>query len=857
MKIGTGAASKFGINTSYATDVLETDADSLGETPKFDPETGGQVLPEVTVVGYTKKKIPQLDPIAPPSVLKNPTLGHGDNSYQETPVEEEPPRIRTKDINFDNRLLTYLSSLGQASSTSPMAVIDPFNKNQGSSVFVNTLIGDKDDKEGTVMKEQYAKLKDDPRVYGTPAIMNPYATIRLYGASEVMQRENGRGMYISENYAIDRQRYRKFYDVTTNDGSDPSCSLVSSPTTSNIIRWGAQDPWGRTPFRFQDFVFCKHWNVIENNRLMVLRRYPIPTQDNLTFEGMYGSSDKDINKKTFSPMCTMVTYFGGDSGNKLSSLLAFSCGYTWKEFKSEMFKVTISDKGSGGDRQGAFDSGFSKLTGTSSSLGSMLDGLTFGFQQGSGASPFASLFGTIMQLFLGKGEGTNDKALYDNDSYPDPYEKGPWMNKIQGPINSIDSVKGRDMGLKFRQSGLKVKFSYVARPVGGINTKAVMLDILANALAMGYSSGVFWKGAHRFNIKPTLFYAGDTPFGKFRQCLAEGKVNEAVNVLVKLLKNVFKMDKLSGLFDSIRGGAQDFMEGALNSLKESFSQDEINQAGVDASGEEIQSLNQFGKDGETITDETRQNFDKEVGGMIKGMGKLGASFVSGLIKYLINMSGTIKYLSNYGALLNGDPVGDWHLTVGNPFNPVVTIGNLICTDMQVNFSDELGPDDFPLEMNVTYTLEHGMARDSDAIQSMFNRGVGRIYTLPDWAKTSADFMTKVDKNINNRDDGTTHKGYDQDVVQKDLSMIYDYTNPEMNKVNQGTAGREGGDVHQQVKPVSANTEVMNIPKYAPINPSQSPSLELNMSDPSDLAIANRGIFYVESMSQYASLVHNG
>lgn len=847
MKIGTDAATRFGINTSYSRDVkhqddktgiFNTDPDKLGEKPKYEKNEHGQIVP-------TQK--PQLTPVPPKFDISHPK--------EELPPKQEvvPIPKRTKEINFDNRLLTYMSSLGQTSSSSPMGVIDPFNKNQGTSVFVNTLIGDKDDKKGTVMKAQYDKLKDDPRVYGTPAIMNPYATIRLYGASEVMQRENGKGMYISENYAIDRQRYRKFYDVTTNDDEDPSCSLVSAPTTSNIIRWGAQDPWGRTPFRFQDFVFCKHWNVIENNRLMVLRRYPIPTQDNLTFEGMYGSSDKDINKKTFSPMCTMVTYFGGDSGNKLSNLLAFSCGYTWKEFKSEMFKVTISDKGSGGDRQGAFDSGFSKLTGTSSSLGSMLDGLTFGFQQGSNASPFASLFGTIMQLFLGKGEGANDKTLYDNGSYPDPYEKGPWMNKVQGPINSINSVKGRDMGLKFSQTGLKVKFSYVARPVGGINTKAVMLDILANALAMGYSSGVFWKGAHRFNIKPTLFFAGDTPFGKFRQHLAEGEVNEAVKVLIDLLKNIFSMDKLSGLFDSIRGGAQDFMEGALKSLKESFSQEEINQQGVDDSTAAIQALE--GQGGEKITDETKQNFQKEVGGMISGMGKLGASFVSGLIKYLINMSGTIKYLSNYGALLNGDPVGDWHLTVGNPFNPVVTIGNLICTNMQINFSDELGPDDFPLEMDVIYTLEHGMARDSDAIQSMFNRGVGRIYTLPDWAKTSADFMTKVDKNINNRDDGTTFKGYNQDVVQKDLKMIYDYTNPEMNRRNSG--GPFGGDTKQEVKPISSNTEVMHIPKYAPINPSQSPSLEINMSDASDLSLANRGIFYVEGMSKYASLVHNG
>jgi len=37
-----------------------------------------------------------------------------------------------------------------------------------------------------------------------------------------------------------------------------------------------------------------------------------------------------------------------------------------------------------------------------------------------------------------------------------------------------------------------------------------------------------------------------------------------------------------------------------------------------------------------------------------------------------------------------------------------------------------------------------MARDRDAIQSMFNRGMGRIYDLPDGFTGSADYETAVD-----------------------------------------------------------------------------------------------------------------
>jgi len=64
--------------------------------------------------------------------------------------------------------------------------------------------------------------------------------------------------------------------------------------------------------------------------------------------------------------------------------------------------------------------------------------------------------------------------------------------------------------------------------------------------------------------------------------------------------------------------------------------------------------------------------------------------------------------------------------------------------MEVEFGNELGPDDFPTEVKITVNLEHGMPRDRDAIQSMFNRGMGRIYDIPDDFTGTADMQTRVD-----------------------------------------------------------------------------------------------------------------
>jgi hypothetical protein len=65
--------------------------------------------------------------------------------------------------------------------------------------------------------------------------------------------------------------------------------------------------------------------------------------------------------------------------------------------------------------------------------------------------------------------------------------------------------------------------------------------------------------------------------------------------------------------------------------------------------------------------------------------------------------------------------------VGNPLNPIAMIGNLICTNVKINFNDELGPDDFPTEIKASFTLAPGRQRHRGDWESMFNRGNGRLY----------------------------------------------------------------------------------------------------------------------------------
>ena len=80
------------------------------------------------------------------------------------------------------------------------------------------------------------------------------------------------------------------------------------------------------------------------------------------------------------------------------------------------------------------------------------------------------------------------------------------------------------------------------------------------------------------------------------------------------------------------------------------------------------------------------------------------------------------------SLLSNAPVGEWHLTIGHPLRPILTMGNLICTNTQISFpTDSLSYGDFPTKMKVEVKLKPAMPRDRAGIEMMFNMGKSRIY----------------------------------------------------------------------------------------------------------------------------------
>lgn len=102
-----------------------------------------------------------------------------------------------------------------------------------------------------------------------------------------------------------------------------------------------------------------------------------------------------------------------------------------------------------------------------------------------------------------------------------------------------------------------------------------------------------------------------------------------------------------------------------------------------------------------------------------------------MIGSLINGNlGKLGFTQPAHALLNDAPTGYWHVTVGNPLNPISMMGNMICSDMEMTMGEGLGYDDFPVNVAFTCKLSHGKPRDAAGIEALFNAGKGRYMHTP-------------------------------------------------------------------------------------------------------------------------------
>lgn len=115
--------------------------------------------------------------------------------------------------------------------------------------------------------------------------------------------------------------------------------------------------------------------------------------------------------------------------------------------------------------------------------------------------------------------------------------------------------------------------------------------------------------------------------------------------------------------------------------------------------------------------------DYSFGDLIKGgLNALFANFKAGMLDKLGRPQKQM-----FQSLFKPQPTCFWHLTIGNPQHPILSIGNLYITNCVVTHSGLLGIDDFPTGLKVEVNLKHGKPRSTREIEMMYLNGDSRVY----------------------------------------------------------------------------------------------------------------------------------
>lgn len=447
---------------------------------------------------------------------------------------------------------------------------------------------------------------------------------------------------------------------------------------------------GQARYKYADFMYCKDLGKISNNHLITLRKFSIPVGDNIYRQA--ATHNKKNNQAMPGDIGRLVCWFDTDD-NKLSDILSYEYEATWKELNA---KIQQLDSQEDDDARGP--------------LGKLLNSMNPSYNRDveNGIANGGAL-AAVLQRFGIMNPSTptyasNDVALGRN------YD----ANKVYEPVDTIQNTHIYEGKLIFKHE-FSLTFSYKLRAYDNINPKSAFLDLLGNILAVTYRKGHFW-GGRREILGPKPNKAGWNKANAIVDSLAKGTGD--------LFQDIFHFDfsKAGAQASSILNQMWSTFESVFPNISSAIGQ--VGGAVVDVAQGVAKAVT-GDKDGAKQKLGDAKNNAKgaaaATGNAVKQSNIGGA--LTGLIKNKLGRPS----LYAFDSLLSGANVGLWHVTIGNPKNPIACFGNLIMTSAKITHSGPLGLDDFPTELKVTVSLKHARGRDATDIQKMYTKGENAIY----------------------------------------------------------------------------------------------------------------------------------
>lgn len=498
-----------------------------------------------------------------------------------------------------------------------------------------------------------------------PSLFNPYHGIPVYGIMENVPLMDGTILH----------KHNKDEIAKLSD-----CSIRELVNLSSVRK----SILGNARYKYADFMYCKDLGKISNNHMITLRKFAFPVGDNIfrsTVTTTAGDGKNDP-MSSVGDVGRMITWFDTDD-NKLSDIMSYEYEASWKKLDAKIQQLDSQEDDEG---RGI--------------AGKIINNLSPGYNlQTAKGTNTGGLLGQLMNS-MGIGSSTheyqhNDVALgrnYDN-------------NKVYSPKDTIQDTHIYEGKLTFKHE-FTLNFSYKLRAYDNINPKSAFLDLLGNILTVTYRKGTFWGGRSEIlGAKPNK--AGWQKYNNILKGLSDAGGD--------LWKNIFHLEGAST--DSMLSAFSQFNGALLDIVKD---------AGLDI-GSMANNALQSAKDflsGNMTASEVGDKVKNGVQKTAKGVQKLNLG--QAMMGSINNTLGR-PALYAFDSLLTGAKVGLWHVTIGNPKNPIATFGNLILTNAKITHSGPLGFDDFPTELHVSVSLKHAMSRDATEISKMYTKGQNGIY----------------------------------------------------------------------------------------------------------------------------------
>lgn len=270
-----------------------------------------------------------------------------------------------------------------------------------------------------------------------------------------------------------------------------------------------------------------------------------------------------------------------------------------------------------------------------------------------------------------------------------------------GDPNLLREAATRDYTKQGLKSDMSIQFEtvYEQKIVGDFDPAAAMLDIIRNLATMGTSDTRYVFSGNSEILNKIL----NASSGKGNNVDAWAKVIQ--EIITKFTEAVSEtvtsiLGEIKPLTDEQKEQRKENEDKQKEEAEDAPAQTEAEKANADAAAE----VGVF----------------KSIAGQLETSAFLKSVLASTFAKHRWPLRASI-------AAMTGTPTAPWHITIGNPWSPIISAGNMVVDKIEVKAKGEMGFNDVPIHLNATITLKFGRNLGRQEILKIFNNGYKRIY----------------------------------------------------------------------------------------------------------------------------------